>query len=130
MGKGVSIQCDECGYSATLFEGVGIRTKDFEAFIKALNEKDREFITYITDKGTTEEVIYHNAYGKCDRCEDLATINYIKIRYDKDKTFTLDNKCHVCEGIYKPITLEEVEESSCPICNNKRFNSFMTMDWD
>lgn len=68
MGKGVSIQCKKCGYSATIFEGVGSRTKKLEEFIKTFNEKDKEFISYIISKGTTEEIIYNNAYGKCNRC--------------------------------------------------------------
>ena len=130
MGKGVSIQCKKCGYSATIFEGVGSRTKKLEEFIKTFNEKDKEFISYIISKGTTEEIIYNNAYGKCNRCGDLSTINYVRIKYDKNKIFTLENKCHVCEGKYETITLEEVKNSSCPICNNKKFNSFMTIDWD
>ena len=130
LGKGVSIQCKKYGYSATIFEGVGSRTKKLEEFIKTFNEKDKEFISYIISKGTTEEIIYNNAYGKCNRCGDLSTINYVSIKYDKDKIFILENKCHVCEGKYETITLEEVKNSSCPICNNKKFNSFMTIDWD
>ena len=130
LGKGISIQCKKCGYSATIFEGLGSRTKVFEEFIKNFNEKDKEFINYIRSKGTIDEITYHNAYGKCNRCGDLSTMNYVKIKYNKDKIFTLDNKCRVCEGIYEPITLEDVKNSSCPICNNKKFNSFMTIDWD
>ena len=130
MGKGVSIQCKKCGYSATIFEGLGIRTKEFEEFIKTLNENDKDFINYIIGKGTIEEIIYHNAYGKCNKCGDLSTINYVKIKYDKDKIFKLENTCHMCEGIYEAITLEEVKNSSCPICANERFDSFMTIDWD
>lgn len=130
LGKGISIQCNKCSYSATVFEGLGSRTKDFEGFRKTFTEKDNELIDYILSKGTMEELIYHNSYGKCDRCGDLSTINYVEIHYDKDKVFILDNNCHVCEGRYKPITLEEVKNSNCPICNNEKFDSFMTMDWE
>ena len=130
LGKGVSIECKKCGYSATIFEGLGSRNYELDNFIKTLNDEDKEFLNYILSKGTTEEIIYHNAYGKCNKCGDLATINYLQVRYDNDKTFTLENNCHHCEGIYKPISLEEVKMSNCPICNNKKFDSFTTMDWD
>ncbi|MDV4149338.1 hypothetical protein R0131_00660 [Clostridium sp. AL.422] len=130
MGKGISIQCKKCGYSATIFEGRGSRTKEFDSFIKILNKNDKEYIKYIVSKGTTEKIIYHNDYGKCNRCGDLSTINYVEIKYDKDKVFILDNKCHNCEGIYKPIKFHEVKFSSCPICNNEKFESFMYIDWD
>ncbi len=130
LGKGISIECKKCGYSATIFEGLGSRTKEFEEYIKTFNENDKEFINYIISKGTIEEINYHNSYGKCNKCGDLSTINYVKIKYDKDKIFTLDNKCHECEGKYEVITLDEVKSSNCPTCSNKKFNSYMTLEWD
>lgn len=130
MGKGISIQCKKCEYSATIFEGLGSRTKEFEEFIKTLNEKDREFIDYILSKGTTNEVIYHNSYGKCDKCGDLSTVNYVEIHYGENKIFTLENNCHVCNGKYKTIELEEVLNSRCPRCHNEKFDSCMSMNWD
>lgn len=130
LGKGISIQCNKCGYSATLFEGLGNRNKDFENFRKRLNKSDNEFIDYILSKGTTKEVIYHDSYGRCDKCGDLSTINYIKIHYDEDKIFNLEYKCHVCEGKYIPVNLEEVLNSNCPKCYNERFDSFMSMNWE
>ena len=61
MGKGISIQCRKCGFSATLFEGLGSRTKEFENFRKSLNKKDNEFIEYILNKGTTKEIKHRNS---------------------------------------------------------------------
>lgn len=130
LGKGISIQCKKCGYSTTLFEGLGNRTKDFEGFRKRLNKNDNEYIDYILSKGTTKEINYHDSYGKCDKCGDLSTINYIEIHYNEYKTFNLKNKCHVCEGNYIPVNLEEVLNSNCPKCNNERIDSFMSMNWD
>ena len=130
MGKGISIQCRKCGFSATLFEGLGSRTKEFENFRKSLNKKDNEFIEYILNKGTTKEIKHRNSYGKCNKCGDLSTINYVEIKYDENKSFTLEHKCHVCEGFYKAITMEELLNSNCPSCNYEKFDSFMMMDWD
>lgn len=130
MGKGISIQCEKCGFSATLFEGLGYLTIEFENFRKNLNKKDNEAIDYILSKGTAKEIEYRDSYGKCDECGDLATINYVKIKYDDNKYFSLEHKCHICEGNYKAITMEELINSKCPSCNNEKFDNFTMMMWD
>lgn len=129
LGKGMSIQCKKCGFSATLFEGLGNQTKDFEIFRKTLNKKDNDFIDYILSKGTIKEIKYRDSYAKCNKCGDLATINYVEIKYD-DKCFILEHKCHICEGTYKAITMEDLINSKCPNCNYDKFDSYMMIDWD
>lgn len=130
MGKGMSIQCKKCGFSATLFEGLGNRTKDFENYRKTLNKKDNDFIEYILSKETVKEIKYKDSYAKCNKCGDLSTINYVEIKYDDNKCFTLEHKCHVCEGDYKAISTEELLKSNCPSCNTKKIDSFVNFDWD
>lgn len=130
MGKGVSIQCKKCGFSATLFEGIGIRSKDFEIFRKNIAKEDNEFIDYILNKDSTNNIIYHNSYGRCNKCGCLATINYVEIQYDIEKRFILEQKCHKCEGRYEVITLGELLKSKCPTCHNEKFDSFVNIDWD
>lgn len=129
MGKGVSIECKKCGFSATLFEGLGNRSKDFESFRKNISKKDNEYIDYILSKGNTNNVIYHDSYGKCNKCGDLATINYVEIQYDCEKPFVLEHKCHSCEGYYNSIARDELLNSKCPVCHNEKFDSFMNIDW-
>ena len=130
MGKGVSIQCKKCGFSATLFEGIGIRSKDFEIFRKNIAKEDNEFIDYILNKDSTNNIIYHNSYGRCNKCGGLATINYVEIQYDIEKRFILEQKCHKCEGRYDVITLGELLKSKCPTCHTEKFDSFVNIDWD
>lgn len=130
LGKGVSIQCKKCGFSATLFEGLGKRSKNFELFRKSIPKKDNEFIDYILNKDNTNNIIYHDSYGKCNKCGDLTTINYVEIQYDVDKIFKLEHKCRYCEGTYNIVTLEEVLKSKCPKCGNEKLDSFGNIHWD
>lgn len=130
LGKGVSIQCEKCGFSVTLFEGLGNRSKKFEDFRKRILKKDNEFIDYILNKENTNNIIYHDSYGKCNKCGDLTTINYIEIQYDVDKIFKLEHKCRSCEGTYNIVTLDEVLKSKCPKCHNEKLESFGNIHWE
>lgn len=130
MGKGVSIQCKRCDYSATLFEGIGSRTQDFEVFRRELTKKRNDSIDFILSKKDINNISYYNAYVRCDKCGNLATVPYVEINYDDNKTFKLEYSCEICKSKYKVISEDEIVNSKCPICNYEHLQNSRSIFWD
>ena len=130
MGKGVSIQCKRFEYSATLFEGVGFRTQDFEVFRRELTKKRNDSIDFILSRKKINNISYYNAYAKCDKCGNLTTVPYVEIKYEDNKIFKLEYSCEICKSKYKLVSEEEIVNSRCPICNYEYLQNSGSIFWD
>ncbi|WP_291649834.1 hypothetical protein [Clostridium sp.] len=130
MGKGVSIKCKRCDYSATLFEGVGFRTQDFKVFRRELTKKRNDSIDFILSNKKIYNISYYNAYAKCNKCGNLATVPYVEINYDDNKIFKLEYSCEICKSKYKLVSEEEIVSSRCPICNYENLQNSRSIFWD